>query len=163
VVVLVIAHVYLFRRHGLTAREPKRRPDCAFWPDQVLKDAVACLAVLAAVLFLIIKPRLAGGEGGAELGAPADPSEPHSAARPEWYFLFLFQFLKYFPGGTEVLGAIIIPTVILAILFFVPFFGQWRLGHRFNLGFVGALLIGVALLTWLAVAADRREPEYRVA
>src|SRR3954463_13768472 len=53
-VVLVIAHIYLFRRHGLTAREPKRRPDCAFWPDQALKDAVACLAVLAAVLFLIL-------------------------------------------------------------------------------------------------------------
>jgi quinol-cytochrome oxidoreductase complex cytochrome b subunit len=29
-------------------------------------------------------------------------SEPYSAARPEWYFLFLFQFLKFFPGGTEV-------------------------------------------------------------
>jgi ubiquinol-cytochrome c reductase cytochrome b subunit len=30
---------------------------------------------------------------GAELGAPADPSESYAAARPEWYFLFLFQFL----------------------------------------------------------------------
>ena len=96
---------------GIPAKEPKRRPDCAFWPDQVLKDAVACLAVMAAVLFLILKPRLFGlGEPGAELGAPADASEPYSAARPEWYFLFLFQFLKYFPGGTEVWGAIVIPA-----------------------------------------------------
>src|SRR6266567_6661383 len=163
IVMLVIAHVYLFRRHGLTAREPKRRPDCAFWPDQVLKDAVACLAVLAAVLFLILRPRLLGHEPGAELGAPADASEPYSAARPEWYFLFLFQFLKYFPGGTEVWGAIVIPTVILGILFFIPFLGQWRLGHRFNLGFMFALFAGIGLLTWLALAADRREPEYQVA
>jgi len=163
IVVLVIAHIYLFRRHGLTAREPKRRPDCAFWPDQVLKDAVACLAVLAAVLFLILKPRLFGHEPGAELGAPADASEPYSAARPEWYFLFLFQFLKYFPGGTEVWGAIVIPTLILGVLFFIPFLGQWKLGHRFNLGFMFALFAGVGLLTWLALAADRREPEYQVA
>jgi len=163
IVVLVIAHIYLFRRHGLTAREPKRRPDCAFWPDQVLKDAVACLAVLAAVLFLVLKPRLFGHEPGAELGAPADASEPYSAARPEWYFLFLFQFLKYFPGGTEIWGAIVIPTIILGILFFIPFLGQWRLGHRFNLGFMFALFAGVGLLTWLALAADRREPEYQVA
>jgi len=163
IVVLVIAHIYLFRRHGLTAREPKRRPDCAFWPDQVLKDAVACLAVLAAVLFLVLKPRLFGHEPGAELGAPADASEPYSAARPEWYFLFLFQFLKYFPGGTEIWGAIVIPTIILGILFFIPFLGQWRLGHQFNLGFMFALFAGVGLLTWLALAADRREPEYQVA
>ncbi len=163
IVVLLVVHIYLFRRHGLTAKEPKRRPDCAFWPDQVLKDAVACLAVLAAVLFLILRPRLFGQEPGAELGAPADASEPFSAARPEWYFLFLFQFLKYFPGGTEIWGAIVVPTIILGILFFIPFLGQWKLGHRFNLGFLFAMFAGVILLTWLAVTDDRHEPEYQSA
>src|SRR3954471_9313715 len=136
VIALIGVHVYLFRRHGLTPKQPLRKPDAAFWPDQVLKDAVACLAVLAAVLFLIIRPRLFGGEPGPELGAPADPSEPYSAARPEWYFLFLFQFLKYFPGGTELWGAIVIPTVIVLFLFAMPFVGNWKLGHRFNIGFM---------------------------
>ena len=98
IMVLLAGHIYLFRRHGLTAKEPRRAPDTYFWPDQVLKDAVACLAVLAAVLFLVIRPRLMGMPAGAELGAPADPTEPFSAARPEWYFLFLYQLLKYFPG-----------------------------------------------------------------
>jgi ubiquinol-cytochrome c reductase cytochrome b subunit len=154
IIVLLVGHIYLFRRHGLTAKEPKRRPDAAFWPDQVLKDAVACLAVLATVLFLVIRTR------GADLAAPADPSEPYAAARPEWYFLFLFQLLKYFPGGTEVLGAIILPTLILLAVFAMPFLGKWRLGHRFNLGLLWSLLTGVALLTWLAVAEDRRNPDY---
>jgi ubiquinol-cytochrome c reductase cytochrome b subunit len=163
IVILLIAHIYLFRRHGLTAKEPKRRPDCAFWPDQVLKDAVACLAVLAAVLFLILMPRLFGHEPGAELGAPADASEPYSAARPEWYFLFLFQFLKYFPGGTEVWGAIVVPTIIIGMLFLLPFIGRWNLGHRFNLGLILALLAGAGLLTWQAVKQDRRDPDYRLA
>jgi len=153
IIALLVGHIYLFRRHGLTAKEPKRRPDAAFWPDQVLKDAVACLAVLAAVLFLVIRSR------GAELGAPADPAEPFDA-RPEWYFLFLFQFLKYFPGGTEVLGAIIIPSVLMLVIFAMPFLGQWKLGHRFNLGLLWSLLAGVGLLTWLAMNEDRRNPDY---
>src|SRR5438552_7591665 len=163
IIVLLTAHIYLFRRHGLTAKLPLRKPDAKFWPDQVLKDAVACLAVLAVVLFLIIKPRLWGFEPGADLGAPADASEPYSAARPEWYFLFLFQFLKYFPGGTEVWGAIFIPTVLVGLLFLMPFIGRWKLGHRFNLGFLCALFAGIGLLTYLAVAEDRHELDYRLA
>src|SRR5881296_2298076 len=89
IIVLLVAHIYLFRKHGLTPKQPLRKPDAKFWPDQVLKDSVACLAVMAAVLFLIILPRLSGEPLGAELAAPADPSENYSAARPEWYFLFL--------------------------------------------------------------------------
>ncbi len=153
IIVLLVGHIYLFRRHGLTAKEPRLRPDAAFWPDQVLKDAVACLAVMAAVLFLVIRAR------GAELGAPADPAEAFDA-RPEWYFLFLFQFLKYFPGGAEVLGAIVIPSLVLLVVFAMPFLGKWRLGHRFNLGLLWSLIAGVGLLTWLAMSEDRRNPDH---
>src|SRR5882672_2432571 len=136
IVALLVGHIYLFRRHGLTAKLPKRRPDAAFWLDQVLKDSVACLAILAAVLFLIVKPHFSPTHGslGADLGAPADASENYSAARPEWYFLFLFQFLKFFPSGTEIWDAIIIPTLVMFIIFLMPFLGRWQLGHRFNVG-----------------------------
>lgn len=167
IVLFIAGHIYLFRKHGLTAALPKRKPDCAFWPDQVLKDVVACLAVMAAVLFFTSKARLFGqGEWGADLGAPADPTEPYSAARPEWYFLFLFQFLKagwlvkIFGQHGELVGAIIIPTLVLLVLFAMPFIGNWRLGHRFNLGFLCALLFGAALLTFQAVQEDRNKPEY---
>jgi ubiquinol-cytochrome c reductase cytochrome b subunit len=162
---LVFVHVYLFRRHGLKAKEPRLGPDAAFWPDQVLKDVVACLAVMAAVLFLILRPRLFGAHAqlGPELGAPADGTEPYSAARPEWYFLFLFQFLKLFPGGTEVWGAIVIPALIMLLMFVMPFLGRWRLGHRFNLGLLGCLLLGAALLTYLAMEEDRRNEKYQAA
>jgi ubiquinol-cytochrome c reductase cytochrome b subunit len=157
IVILLVGHIYLFRRHGLTVKEPRKAPDTTFWPDQVLKDAVACLAVLATVLFLIIAWK------GAALGGPADPTEPYAAARPEWYFMFLFQFLKYFPGGTEVLGAIVIPTVVLIIMCLMPFFGKWRLGHRFNVAFLGVMLIGIGLLTILAYRDDGKNPAYQVA
>src|SRR5262249_3959256 len=156
IVALLVGHIYLFRRHGLTAKEPRRGPDQAFWPDQVLKDAVACLAVLAAVLVLVLK-------FGAELGAPADPADNYAAARPEWYFLFLFQLLKYFPGESEIIGAMIIPSLLLGLVCLMPFLGRWRLGHRFNLGVLWSLLVGIGLLTWLALRADRQNPGYQLA
>lgn len=162
IVALLVGHIYLFRRHGITAKLPMRRPDAAFWPDQVLKDAVACLAILAAVLFLIVKPYFSSTHGplGAELGAPADASESYSAARPEWYFLFLFQFLKYFPAKTEIWGAIIIPGLVMLVIFLMPLFGRWRLGHRFNIGLLFCLLAGAGLLTYLAKAEDHRNELY---
>ena len=169
----LVLHVALFRRHGLHAKEPRPGADGMFWPDQVLKDAVACLAVLAAVLFLTVWPGLRSGPGiaqvfasshpgdflGAELGAPADGSTPYSAARPEWYFLFLFQFLKLFQGygeTGELLGAIVVPGAVMALLFLMPLVGRWKLGHRFNVGVLGCLLAGIGLLTFQAVWDDRK-------
>lgn len=165
IIALLVGHIYLFRRHGITPKKPLRKRDEAFWPEQVLKDAVACLAVLATVLFLIILPRLRDPAApmGAELGAPADPSEAFSAARPEWYFLFLFQFLKYFPGEKEIWGAMIIPSFFLGLIFLMPIFGKWKLGHRFNLGLMFALLIGAGLLTYLAKAEDNANPHFQAA
>jgi ubiquinol-cytochrome c reductase cytochrome b subunit len=154
IILFIVGHIYLFRRHGITPKEPRRKPDAAFWPDQVLRDAIACLAVLAVILFFIFRFR------GAELYAPADPSEQFSAARPEWYFLFLFELLKYFPGGTEVWGAIVIPGLLMAVLAAMPFVGNWKLGHRFNVGFLWSMLFGIGVLTWLAIREDRANPDY---
>lgn len=162
---LVVAHVALFRRHGITAKEPKRKRDAKFWPDQVFQDAVACLAVMATVLFLIMRHRITGTDGplGVELGAPADPSEQFSAARPDWYFLFLFQFLKYFPGETEIWGAIVIPGLVFGVIALMPFLGKWKLGHRFNLGFLFCLILSAGLLTFAALREDWNNPTYLAA
>ncbi|MEZ4425986.1 MAG: cytochrome b N-terminal domain-containing protein [Gemmatimonadota bacterium] len=151
---LIAAHVYLFRRHGLTVKQPVKRADGMFWPDQLLRDAVACLAVMVAVLILVLRT------GGAELGAPADPTEPYAAARPEWYFLFLFQWLKYFPAGWEVLGAIVVPGLVAGLVALMPLIGRSLKGHRFNLAVVSMLLLGVGFLTWRAVADDSADIEF---
>jgi len=161
----LVLHLALFRRHGLCARDPERRPASTFWPDQILKDSVACLAVLAVVLFFVVRPGLPnylGGESagwngdhlGAELGAPADPAEPYASARPEWYFLFLFQFLKFFEGEQEIYGAIVIPGLMMLALFLMPLIGRWKLGHGFNVGLLLCLIIGVGFLTAQAFYDD---------
>ncbi len=165
-VVFLVIHLALFRKHGLHAKQPITRADGMFWPDQLLKDAVAMLAVMAVVLGVILVPAvrtmLAGGtvdwgHVGAELGAPADPSQPYPAARPEWYFLFLFQFLKVFEGWGatgEFLGAIVVPAIIMLVMFLMPILGKWKLGHRFNIAFTVGLLVGAAVLTGLALDED---------
>ena len=158
-IALIVGHVYLFRRHGITAKKPLRKPDGWFWPDQFLKDTVACLAVIAVVLYLSLDTWIWGqGELGAPLGAPADPTQPFDA-RPEWYFLFLFQLLKYFPGELEIYGTLVIPGAVVLLIGLMPFIGRWQLGHRFNLAVLFALLLGVGALTSLAIYEDSN-PQY---
>jgi ubiquinol-cytochrome c reductase cytochrome b subunit len=154
---LIIGHIYLFRRHGITAKDPDRGPDGMFFPDQLLKDAVAGLAVILIVVGLVLYTH------GAELGAPADATEPYSAARPEWYFLFLFQWLKYFPTGTEVIGAMVIPGLIVTVIALMPIIARWRLGHRFNLVFMSSVAVAVVFLTFQARTEDGGDPDFQLA
>ncbi len=147
-VAFLVLHLWLFRRHGLTPKEPRAGPDVLFWPDQVLKDSVAALGILVAVMGVVVYT------GGAELTAPADPANNYAAARPEWYFLFLFQFLKWFPGELEVWGAFVIPGLIVGVLFLMPWIGRSRVGHFFNVALLAVLLGGAAMLTVQAIQDD---------
>lgn len=156
-ILLIVGHVYLFRRHGLKAKEPKKKPDGMFWPDQVFRDVVACAAVLLAVLALVF------WHHGAALTAPADPSE-RFPARPDWYFLFLFEFLKYFKGSALILGGLVIPGIVAFIIFAMPITAQkWPWGHKFNLYFMWGMLAAFGLLTSLAIVADLNDPEFQFA
>lgn len=148
-------HIWAFRRHGITVPDPQRAPETTFWPDQVLKDAIACFAVLAAVMGLALWK-------GAELTAPANPAEAFSAARPEWYYLFLFRFLKFEwvsqvgekTGLGEAFGAIVVPGVLMGILVLAPILGRKRIGHVFNVMFLFIVMLGASSLTALTVYED---------
>ncbi len=165
-IMLVLAvHFYLFRRHGYAGSTSKTKPDGPFWPDQALRNAVACLALVATLVFLIVRHRLfsASGPLGAELGAPADPSQPYSAARPEWYFLFMFQFLKLFPGGQEIWGAVVIPSLVALAIFLMPFTARRKKGHAFNVAFLCVLVLGAGVLALVAKLSDAANPDYQAA
>ncbi|WP_166829886.1 cytochrome b [Thalassoroseus pseudoceratinae] len=160
--VLLIAflglHLYVFRRHGITPADPDHAPTTTFWPDQVLKDAVACLAVLATVVFFAVY-------FGAELSAPANPSEPYSAARPEWYYLFLFRFLRY--EWVEHLGlafgAIYFPGFLFTILIAMPLIAHIKGGHMFNKIYMWLVVVGIVFLTGLAMYEDKNDIEHQLA
>ncbi len=158
-VVFLALHIYVFRRHGITVpKKAQGQPIAPFWPDQVLKDAVACLAVFATILYFVRTQ-------GAELAGPADPAEAYSAARPEWYFLFLFRFLKYewVEHYGLAFGAIYAPGAIMGVIALMPFIGRWKLGHGFNVAFTLGLLGGAAYLTVIALDEDRRDPDLQAA
>jgi mono/diheme cytochrome c family protein len=103
----------------------------------------------------------AGLDGkGANLDAPADPGREYPA-RPEWYFLFLFQLLKYFEGEQEILGTVIIPNGVFVLLAILPLLGYgWmrRIGHGIGIVVVVTILVGAGALTCLAVAEDTKDP-----
>ncbi len=129
-----------------------------FWPDQILRDALACGAVLAAVLLLTwMRPP--------ELAAPADPAEPFAAARPEWYFLSLFRFLKF--ESVErmglVFGAIIVPSVVFAVLALMPLTARIPGGHAFNVTLTLLLMASAGGLTLLAWFEDRNDVAHQAA
>ena len=151
-------HIYVFRRHGITVPDPNRAPTTTFWPDQVLKDAVACLAVLVTVMVLAF-------QFGAELSAPANAAEAYSAARPEWYYLFLFRFLKF--EAVEhfglAFGAIYVPGLLMTILVLMPFIAKVKGGHKFNVAFLFLIAFGAIGLTVLAMNEDKNNPSHQAA
>jgi len=157
-VAFLVLHIYVFRRHGVTVRDPQHAPETTFWPDQVLRDSVACLGVLAVILLLAIFR-------SAEISAPADVSEPYAAARPEWYFLFLFQFLRF--EAVEhfglAFGAIYVPSAIMTVVVLMPFIALCRGGHRFNVVFVWMMAVAITGLTGLAFYVDSQDANHQAA
>ncbi len=151
-------HIWVFRRHGITVPNPDRAPTTTFWPDQVLKDSVACLAVLATVLLLAIYK-------GADLSAPANPTENYRAARPEWYFLFLFRFLKFewVEEHGLAFGAIYVPGLLMLVLVLMPIIAIWKWGHLFNKIFAWVMLGVIACLTGMAFYEDSQNEEHQAA
>jgi quinol-cytochrome oxidoreductase complex cytochrome b subunit len=154
---LVVVHLYFFRLHGVTTAwwekeellESKTEP---FWPGQVWKDAVVALGFLLILTAWVF-------HHPAPLEALADPSKAYEA-RPEWYFMFLFQILRYFHGPYEVVGTFILPSLFFGILFFWPLLDRnpSRDPRRrpFAMTMLGMGTVGLVGLTIFAVETDVR-------
>lgn len=115
-----------------------------FFPNILFKDAVAALLVfvlLVALAYFV----------GAPLEERANPADTTYSPRPEWYFLFLFQLLKYFPGELEVVAVVVIPTAAIIALFLLPFLDRshWRYFTKRPVitGITALLAVGVVVLT----------------
>lgn len=152
-------HLALFRKHGVTPppmpqEELERRAE-PFFPRQLFYDTTFAAVVVAGLFFLAARL-------GAPLEAPADPSSQY-LARPEWYFLPLFQLLKYFEGGAELVGTVILPGVAMGFLAGLPFLhaALTRRGPRVHQALALVLtlgLVGVGGLGALAMYEDSHNP-----
>jgi ubiquinol-cytochrome c reductase cytochrome b subunit len=155
VVLLVVVHLYLFRFVGpsgpVDPRERERRTE-RFFPAQFFKDTVASVAI-AVVLAALAASR------PAVLGPEADPSVGF-VPRPEWYFLWTFQLLKYVPAFA---GGVVVPGLVMTALALAPFLDRSpnrSLRSRFVPVAAYLVVFGVmGALTAISLSADARDPK----
>jgi len=114
-IAFTVAHLYLMRRQGISGPIKDRPgPSTPFYPYHALKDTIAVAVVFALLLSLAILVK-------APLDAVADPADATYVPRPEWYFMSLFELLKHFPGPLEPVATMVIPGIVIALLFLLPF------------------------------------------
>ena len=118
-----------------TPAEPEQ--GVPFFPHHVLKEAaIGYLAIALALALIALAPPV--------IRERADPFSTPEHLKPEWYFLAMYQFLKYFPAQMPVLSKIPGVRVIL---------GE---GRAFSI-----LIQGVVILIVIALPFLDRNPERR--
>ena len=143
--ILIALHVYLVRKHGVAPAVDDTAPKKRFFPEQVFKDTVATFVAFVILFTMAIAVKV-------PLERLADPTDTSYIPRPEWYFLFLFQTLKFFSGPLEVVGSIVLPTLAIMGLFAIPFIDRAALTQvRKRTVAVGVLVL--AALGWGGLTA----------
>jgi quinol-cytochrome oxidoreductase complex cytochrome b subunit len=84
-----------------------------FYPDHVRTEARVVVGIMVLVLIVAVAGMLAP----VGVGDPADPMNTPLHVKPEWYFLALYQLLKFIP---KTFGAVL-PVIAVAILALWPF------------------------------------------
>jgi len=147
----VASHLVLMRRHGISGPLRQRSgPTAAFFPWHVMKDTVVMALAFATLLAVAALVR-------APLDEVANPADASYVPRPEWYFLSLFQLLKYFPGPLEPVATQLIPGLAIGFLALLPFLDQhperrpWATARLPFTAGVGLLATAVTALTILGL------------
>lgn len=127
-----------------------------FWPDAIYKDLLVSFGLF--VLLVLLATFV-----GVAQEPKADPSDTSYIPRPEWYFLFLFEMLKFFPGKIEWIGTAVIPGLAVLLLFLLPFldrnpYRHWRKRIP-ELSIMGAIVVGMIGLTIRAVVTTPPQEE----
>jgi cytochrome b6 len=149
---LIALHVLMVQRHGMSvppgvARSGGAPRTIPFFPNFLLRDLVgwlSALAILAAMAAFF----------PAHLGVKADPFAPAPAGiKPEWYFMFMFQSLKYLPASIlgiegELVGIAGFGLAAM-VLIFIPFLDRGPRSSRLLTWLAYGALAFIIVLTWL--------------
>lgn len=154
------AHVFLFRKAGaagppVNEEERAKLPAEPFFPFQVFKDFVFGIGLI------VVLSALAAARP-TSLGPVANPADPTYLPRPEWYYIPVFQWLKYWHGGGVMAGIVIIPALVFLAFFALPFLD--RSPHRLPLrrpipvATFTVILGSLCFLGYRSHAEDRKDP-----
>jgi len=156
---LVASHIFLFRKAGAAGpvtENPYKpeQPAELFYPRQVLMDlSLTALLIIGLGLLCFFVP--------VQLGPAANPADAQYIPRPEWYYLPIFQWLKYWHGALSVIGVLIIPTVLAGAVIALPFFDRsierrpWK--RPIAMGAYGFLVLGLLGLGLRSQYLDRHD------
>jgi quinol-cytochrome oxidoreductase complex cytochrome b subunit len=125
----------------------KPKSENSFFPYYFFEITLIALFTIEAVLILaVLFPSTVGRE--IDFSAQFSP-------RPEWYFLFLYQLTKYFPGRFTFVGAVLLPGLAFSVLLLAPFLDSGRetaLRQRKAAAAAGfGLLAAVMVLTFVSL------------
>jgi mono/diheme cytochrome c family protein len=138
------------KQEYLEKYQEAKKKGIPFFPDALFKDAVVALILFIGLVVL-------AATVGAVLDERADPSVEFDP-KPEWYFLFLFQLLKYFPGSLEFVGVVILPGIVILALFALPWLDRSRRRHFTGrpvvMSVTGLLVVGAVGLTVVALLEE---------
>ncbi|WP_026676965.1 menaquinol-cytochrome c reductase cytochrome b/c subunit [Fictibacillus gelatini] len=117
----------------------------AFWPNFLLKEWMVGAVFLIGYLILTIAHE-------SPLEKKADPTDSGYIPLPDWYFLFLYQLLKYkyASGDYALIGTIVIPALAFGALLLAPWLdrGPERRPSRRPIA-TGLMLLALASITYL--------------
>ena len=117
----------------------------AFWPNFLLKEWLVGSVFLVGFLTLVLAHP-------SPLEGVADPTTIGYIPLPDWYFLFLYELLKYnFASGSYTLfGILIIPGLAFGALLLAPFLdnGPGRRPPKRPIA-VAMMILGLTSVIWL--------------
>ena len=154
-------YVWLAKKHGPALATPADAVKVErYFPAQLARDLLVTLAVLGVVLVLTMQHH------GAPLDAPADPTSDYPA-RPEWYFLALYEMRKPFPGRLELIATVLLPGLVLGYLVLLPLLDKKAdrgVGQRLPM-LVPVAIFGIAagVLTGASMRHDAGDPDFQKA
>lgn len=115
-----------------------------FFPDHFVKEMSVMALVMATVMFLATLLPMPMGE-------PADPLKTPAGIKPEWYFLSVYQILKYVP---KTIGIIFTFLIFPPVLMFFPFAYNWYSRYKYGRLIVHTVVaLGVIVAIFLAMLA----------
>jgi quinol-cytochrome oxidoreductase complex cytochrome b subunit len=129
----------------MSADNPNKDDTIPFYPDHVLTE----FWVAVGLLVIIIIIGLIGIFSPVGIGDPADPMDTPAHVKPEWYFLALYQLLKFIPKSAGAVG----PLIALILVILLPFIDskpdKSKKSQRIRFYTVLVLLvISIALTIW---------------